>query len=174
MSENNNKEQTQSQPTPQQQEQAVTVTQEQEQVNYKELYVRLAADLQNFKRRIDKERFEWSETAQGIIVSAFLPIFEDFDRAIETVDYLILQQGQQVPVSYLEGFKLIQKNVKKTLADVGINEIDTTGQFNPEYHEALTQVDSSAHTSGTIVQTLSKGYMFKGKVLKHAQVSVAK
>ena len=69
---------------------------------------------------------------------------------------------------------LIQKNIKKTLADLGVNEIETTGKFNPEYHEALAQLEAPEVKSGSIVQVFSKGYMFKGKVLKHAQVSVAK
>lgn len=145
----------------------------QEQINYKELYVRLAADLQNFKRRIEKERLDWTETAQGIILSAFLPIFEDIDRAIETSDQqLLVEQSTAAP--FVDGFKLIQKNLKKTLTDLGVNEIDTTGLFNPEYHEALAQIDAPTQTSGTIVQVFNKGYMFKGKILKHAQVSVAK
>lgn len=139
-------------------------TQQPEQVNYKELYVRLAADMQNFKRRIEKERSEWTETAQGIIISALLPFFEDFDRAIANTPQLTEQ----------EGLILIQKNLKKTLADLGVNEIEAAGQFNPEYHEALAQVEAENHASNDIVQVFNKGYMFKGKVLKHAQVSVAK
>ena len=163
MTDNNNTEETKNQ-QPEQQPPQEPVTPQPEQVNYKELYVRLAADLQNFKRRVEKERSEWTETAQGIIVSAFLPIIEDFDRAIENL----------TPTTGQEGLVLIQKNLKKTLADLGVNEIETTGQFNPEYHEALAQVESPDHASDHIVQVFSKGYMFKGKVLKHAQVSVAK
>lgn len=146
----------------------------QEQINYKELYVRLAADLQNFKRRIEKERLDWTETAQGMILSAFLPIFEDIDRAVDVANQQQSTNDQQTPVPFLDGVKLIQKNLKKTLADLGVNEIDASGLFNPEYHEALAQIESPTQASGTIVQVFNKGYMFKGKILKHAQVSVAK
>ncbi len=164
MTDNNNTEQTQNQ----QPEQTTT----QEPISYKELYVRLAADLQNFKRRIEKERLDWTETAQGMILSAFLPIFEDLDRALEITEKLTHQT--ETPTSDFDGFKLIQKNIKKTLTDLGVNEIEAVGQFNPEYHEALAQLESPTQKSGDIVQVFSKGYMFKGKVLKHAQVSVAK
>lgn len=167
MTDNNATDQTQNQ----QPEQPATP---QDQINYKELYVRLAADLQNFKRRIEKERLDWTETAQGMILSAFLPIFEDFDRAIETIEQLNQQPETTTQISHFDGFMLIQKNIKKTLADLGANEVDTTGEFNPEYHEALAQQESPTHKSGEIVQVFSKGYMFKGKVIKHAQVSVAK
>lgn len=170
MSDNNNTEQLQNQEPTQQQDDKVN----QEQANYKELYIRLAADLQNFKRRIEKERLDWTETAQGIILSALLPIIEDFDRAIDASNQQPSLPDQQTTASFLDGLKLIQKNLKKTLADLGINEIDTNGPFNPEYHEALAQITSPTHTSGAIVQVFNKGYMFKGKVLKHAQVSVAK
>jgi molecular chaperone GrpE len=155
-----------------QQEETLSV---QEKVNYKDLYVHLTADLQNFKRRIEKERLEWSETAQGFVISTLLPIFEDFDRAIELAGQLSSDSSAaNREASHIEGFKLIQKNIKKALVDLGVNEIEATGEFNPEYHEALAHIDSPAHTSGNIAQVFSKGYMFKGKVLKHAQVGVAK
>lgn len=141
-------------------------------INYQDLYIKLAADFQNFRRRMDKERLEWTETAQGMILAVFFPIIEDFDRALQIID-----QHQQEPgaakESYVEGLVLIQKNMKKILADLGVCEIDTIGEFNPEYHEALAQIVSPDHKSGHIVQVFNKGYMFKGKVIKHAQVSVA-
>lgn len=142
--------------------------QQNDQTNYKDLYIRLNADLQNFKRRIDREKNEWASVAQSYILTSILPLFEDFDRALETT------KDQALASETLDGFKLIQKNIKKTLADLGVSEIDTAGQFNPEYHEAISQVDAADHKTGDIVQVYGKGYFFKGKVIKHAQVSVAK
>lgn len=137
--------------------------------DYKELYLRTQADLQNMKRRMEKERLEWTPTVQASILEKILPCAEDLDRAIETAR----TSNTDAPQAWLEGFELIAKNLKKTLASLGVEEIVATGQFNPELHEALMQVQSADHASGMIVQQLSKGFTFKGKVLKHARVSVA-
>lgn len=145
-----------------------------QEINYQDLYIKLAADFQNFKRRLEKERSDWTETAQGMILSVFFPILEDFDRALDVVEKTLNENNEsEISKTHIDGFTLIQKNIKKTLIDLGVHEIDTIGEFNPEYHEALTQVASPNHQSGHIVQVFSKGYLFKGKVIKHAQVSVA-
>ena len=75
---------------------------------------------------------------------------------------------------WLKGLKIIQKKISKSLKVLGIEEIDCSAEFNPRFHEALMQVDSSEHKSGQIVSVLNKGYLFKGEVLRHAKVSVAK
>jgi molecular chaperone GrpE len=137
--------------------------------NYKELYLRTNADFQNFKRRTEKEKLEWATIMQADIITKILPTIEDLERAIQTAE-----QKSTESASWIEGFQLILKNLKKTLTDLGVEEILTMGQFNPEFHEALVQIDSPEHASGDIVQVLSKGYTFKGKVIKHARVSVAK
>lgn len=136
--------------------------------DYKEQFLRVSADLQNFSRRVEKERSEWMLTAQSALILSFIPFFEDFDRALEALE--------KTPEYQLhgEGLSLIQKNLKKTLLDAGIEEIQTTGSFNPVYHEALAHIESQDHASGDIVQIFSKGYTFKGKVIKPARVGVAK
>jgi molecular chaperone GrpE len=139
--------------------------------NYKELFLRTSADLQNFQRRIERERLEWAQLMQADIVQKFIPFCQDLDRAIESsAKTATTPQAAEL----LEGFKLIAKNLHKTMIDLGIQEVSTTGPFNPELHEALMTVESPNHKSGDIVQVLDKGYTFKGKVLKHARVSVAK
>lgn len=136
--------------------------------DYKELLLRTNADFQNFKRRVERERAEWTSLMQANVLEKFLPFVQDLERAVQVAQPI---QGQEL---LLEGFQLILKNLKKTLTDMGVTEIETTGEFNPEFHEALMHVESPDHASGHIVQELSKGYCHKGKVLKHARVSVAK
>lgn len=137
--------------------------------DYKELYLRTQADLQNMKRRMEKERLEWTGTIQADVIEKLLPFVEDLDRAIETAQ---TNKTEQTAI-WLNGFELIAKNLKKTLSGLGVEEISAMGRFNPELHEALMSVQSADHASGMIVQQLSKGFTFKGKVLKHARVSVA-
>ena len=155
--------------TPQKESEATEIQPKSQGPDYKELYLRLQADLQNMKRRTDKERLEWTGTIQADLLEKFIPFIEDLDRALETARTNKTEQTQ----AWLEGFELIAKNLKKTFSSLGVEEIVATGQFNPELHEALTHVQSPEHTSGTIITQLSKGFMFKGKVIKHARVSVA-
>jgi len=140
-----------------------------EQVDYKELSQRLTADLQNYKRRVEKERSEWIVTAQANLIGSLTPIFDDLDRAIEAATKNTGQSLQSIQ----EGLLLVQKNMQKILSSIGVEEIKSYGEFNPEFHEALMHAPSSDHKSGEIVQILSKGYLFKGKVIRHAKVSVA-
>ena len=141
-----------------------------EEDSFKEKFFRISADLQNFKKRVEKERGEWVQHAQGQLLEGLLPIFDELDRAIELSEK---NNPDQAP-AWLSGFTLIQKNWKKKLVDLGVEEINATIAFNPEFHEALMQVENSDKKSGEIVHILSKGYSFKGKVIKPAQVSVAK
>lgn len=137
-------------------------------IDYKELLLRTNADFANFKRRVERERTEWTSLMQSGAIEKILPFVQDLERAIQAA------QTAEGSSAWIEGFQLILKNLKKTLSDMGVAEISTTGQFNPELHEALMHVDSADHKSGDIVQELSKGYTYKGKVLTHARVSVAK
>lgn len=141
-----------------------------EQVDYKDLFLRVSADLQNFQRRVEKQKAEWTLVAQEAIILKLIPVIEDFDRAISTC-----ATGSEPAVKqWVDGLVVVQKNLKKSLSDLGIEEIMPTGMFNPEYHEAVAQIDSPSHQSGQIVDVVSKGYKFKDKVIKYAQVTVSK
>ncbi|MFA5306215.1 MAG: nucleotide exchange factor GrpE [Candidatus Babeliales bacterium] len=162
--ENNNKETTQQDTTS-----SSTTAQQPEQMNYKELYLRTTADLQNFRRRTERERAEWAQLIQADVIEKILPILDDVDRAVQTTQLLDTAEAK----TQAEGLELIAKNFRKILNSLGVEEIAATGEFNPELQEAIMQVSSPDHTSGSIVQELRKGYTLKGKVLRHAQVSVA-
>jgi len=136
-----------------------------------EKLLRVNADFQNFKRRVETERADWIQMAQSGVLEKFLPIMDDLDRAITASEK---EENEHENNAWLEGFKLIQKNLNKTFSDLGVKEIDCSSDFNPEFHEALMSVDSEDHKSGQIIQVLDKGYMLKDKVLRHAKVSVAK
>ena len=138
--------------------------------HFRDQFLRVNADFQNFKRRTEKEKSEWIPMAQTATLTPLIQFFEDFDRAIE------LSEKTQTPetTAMLEGFKLIQKNLNKSLTELGVTEIPCAGQFNPELQEALMQVESAEHKSGEVVSVLGKGYKLKHKVLRHAKVCVAK
>lgn len=138
--------------------------------DFKTQFLRVSADFANYKRRIEKERLEWMQTAQASVIQKMLPIADDLERALaHAQSKTALEQNTLV-----DGFALIQKNVKKIFEEQGIQEINTSGAFDPEFHEALVSVQAPDKQSGDIVDVLRKGYLLKGKVLRHAQVSVAK
>lgn len=136
---------------------------------WKDKFLSVSADLQNFKNRIEKERASWADTAQTAVLLPLLSVFDDFDRAFEQHD-----EQKEDAQSMHAGFTLIHKALHKTLADLGVEPVSDYTTFNPEYHEAIMQVDSPDHESGTIVDVMQKGYVLKGQVLRPAKVSVAK
>ncbi len=142
-----------------------------ENIDWKERFLRVNADLQNYKRRVDKEQGQWARHVQREIISVFLPCLDELELALTSTKQY---KGEGDMKAWLEGFILMQKNLAKRLTDIGVVEIDCTGQFDPTHHEALIQVDSPDHESGDIVAVLTKGYLFKDEVLRHAKVSVAK
>lgn len=122
----------------------------------------LAADFENSRRRMEKDRVSWTTAAQIEVIKKFLPILDDMDRAF----------NQPLPMelkNHLIGFELVHKALQKTLHELGVEEI-TEKVFDPELHEAIMQV--AGEQSGLIAQVLQKGYRFKGNVLRPAQVSV--
>lgn len=144
-------------------------------VDYKDLFLRISADFQNFQKRAEKQKTEWMVIGQESVFLKLLPVIQDLERALDAA----IIQGQNKPESgansaWFDGLKVIHKNLLKVLTDLDVQEINTSIPFNPELHEAIAQIDSSDHQSGQIIDVVSKGYLFKGKVIKFAQVTVAK
>lgn len=145
---------------------------------WKEKFVRVNADFDNFRKRTAKDQALWRQTAQIEVLLPIISIVDDFDRAFES------QQGEQgspaglsveaLAKSGLEGFALIHKALNKYLHTLGVEVMTDYDTFNPEYHEAVMTVDAPGYESGSIVSVLEKGYLFKGIVLRPAKVSVAK
>ncbi len=138
---------------------------------WKDKFLHVSADFQNFKQRVEKERGIWARTAQVDILQQLLPVIDDFDRALEQC---VTSDQQKGTSGMHEGFVMIHKVFHTFLTNCGVKQIDSSGEFNPEYHEAIMQVDSPDHQAGQIVDVMQKGYLFKQHVLRPAKVSVAK
>jgi len=138
---------------------------------WKDKFVRLNADFENFKKRMIEQQKLWIGTAQAEILAELLTIVDNFERALAGHEK---QEKTPERKAWIEGFSLIYQSLIVLLHKFGVEEITEHGTFNPIYHEALVQVDSPDHESGTIVEIMQKGYSFKGKVLRPAKVSVAK
>ena len=139
-------------------------------IDYQSQFLRVTADFNNYQRRVEKERSMWMQTARTSVIGSFLPVVDDVERALAATEGKALDEAGQTVV---EGLSLMAKNLKKILNDLGVEEIDCSGAFDPKVHEALMQTESDAHESGAIVAVLVKGYMHKEAVIRHAKVSVA-
>lgn len=143
----------------------------QEQVSeWREKYLHLNADFQNYKRRQDKERGLWMHGAQAQVFKDLLTILGDFDRALAQP---VHKDSDQASENWRVGFEMIRASFYKMLAKFEVTEIMQCTDFDPEIHEAIALVPSADHASGSIVDVVEKGFMFKGQVLRPAKVTVA-
>lgn len=138
---------------------------------WKDKYVHVSADLQNYKRRIEKEQALWIDRAQGDVLVRLLSIVDDFDRALS--EHYNRERTPELD-QWLKGFELIGKELYKCLQDMQVTEIKDTIYFDPTLHEAIVQVEDAQRSSGEIVDVIQKGFMFKDRVLRPAKVTVAK
>lgn len=137
---------------------------------WKNKSLRISADFDNYKKRMEKERLFWMHSAQSAIINDLLAIVDDFDRASAQAHATLKPEQQE----WMAGFDLIGKALYKMLTKYEVKEITYHATFDPLYHEAIAHVESPEHESGAIVQVLQKGFMHKDQVLRPAKVSVAK
>lgn len=134
----------------------------------KDRYLYLNAEFDNYKKRLEKERGQWAETAQDDVLMSVLTIVDDMDRALEGFKSLPPELA-----AHVAGVELIAKGLNKLLNQYNLQEIHLVKEFDPEKFEAVMQLPSESHASGEIVSILQKGYMRHGRVLRPAKVSVA-
>jgi molecular chaperone GrpE len=131
----------------------------------KDKNLRLFAEFENFRRRNAKERMELFSTANKDIMAILLPILDNFERSIKANNY-----------SDEDGPVLIYKQLKAELDKKGLKEIeDPNGKvLDTDFHEAITNIPApSEKMKGKIIDTIEKGYLLGGKVLRYAKVVVA-
>lgn len=130
---------------------------------YLDMARRLQADFDNYRKRSQKEKEEYRQFATADLLSELLTIVDDLDRALEHAD------GGDV---FVNGVKGIRLNLMKVLESKGLTEIDASGKFDPNFHEALCAVE--ADTDGDIAEVFQKGYSIGPRVLRYSKVKVTK
>jgi molecular chaperone GrpE len=129
---------------------------------------RSRAEFTNYKRRVTQELADSRERGAMDLLAKFLPIFDDFERALGSIPQDF--QGH----SWTNGTSLILRNMRKILDEYNVSEIDPVGEeFNPNLHEAIGMEDSSEYESGIVTVTLQKGFRSGDRVLRPALVRVA-
>ncbi len=132
-------------------------------------YLRLFAEFENYKRRTARERIELIGRSTEELMTAILPVLDDFDRALKS-----MQDAKEVS-GLVEGVELIHNKLKKTLEQKGLQEMDSTvGQpLDTDYHEAITQIPAPEDDlKGKVADEVEKGYLLNDRVIRYAKVVV--
>ncbi|HXY23711.1 MAG TPA: nucleotide exchange factor GrpE [Candidatus Acidoferrum sp.] len=128
---------------------------------------RRQADFENYRKRVEKERFEDSKRATGRVIETLIPIIDGFEHALAA-------HREAEYENYRKGFELIHKQLLDNLAKLGAERVEPLGKpFDPHLHQAVDRVETSEHADGTILQVFQPGYVFHGRVLRPAMVRVA-
>ena len=137
--------------------------------NLEEALLRSQAELINYKRRKDEETNRIIKYAEEDILKGFLPILDNFERAISMDDDNLEDEVSK----FLEGFKLMYKQIKDLLEKFEVKEIDCLGkEFDPALEQAVVVDHDETKESGFVTEKKKKGYMYKDRVLRTAMVKV--
>jgi len=136
-------------------------------VNY-DKYLRAVADLENYKKRSIREKADIIKYGKEEIIKDILPFVDSLDRALDHADSSDVQ-------AFKEGIRLIQEQLLSCLKKHGVEKIDSVGlDFDPNFHEAMMQVESEEHAENKVVNEVQKGYLLNGRLLRPSKVCICK
>ena len=128
---------------------------------------RQMAEFENFRKRTEKEKSSMYEMGAKSVIEKILPVIDNFERGLATVP-----EGENS--AFIDGMQLVYKQLMTELDNIGVKAIEAAGQpFDPNMHNAVMQVASDEYESGTVVQELQKGYIYRDSVVRYSMVSVA-
>ncbi|MDD7640924.1 MAG: nucleotide exchange factor GrpE [bacterium] len=128
---------------------------------------RQMAEFENFRRRTEKEKTQMYEVGAKSIIEKILPVVDNFERGLAAVP------EEQKSDAFVDGMDKIYKQMMTVFAEMGVKPIEAVGkEFDPEYHNAVMQVESEEFESGVVAQELQKGYMYRDSVVRHSMVAV--
>lgn len=134
-----------------------------------ERFLRVAAEAENFKKRVQRDKEEQARYANEMVIRELLPVIDNLERALDHA------QGGANQENLLEGLRMTLRGFKDTLARFGCTEVEAEGKtFDPNYHEAVSQEETTEVPDNTVVRQLQKGYLLKDRLLRPALVVVAR
>ena len=129
--------------------------------------LRTAAEFDNYRKRIDRERREQADAAAFSLLSEILPVVDNLDRALQA------PSGPEA-AGYRAGVELIHRQLVDLLRKRGVTPLEVLGaDFDPRFHQAVSQEPSDAHRDGEVMEELQRGYMLGDRLLRPAMVKVA-
>jgi len=145
-----------------------------EAADWKDKFLRVHADFENSKRRLEKDKMNAVAYANESFAKDILAVIDSFENALNSIEGANEENSSEVLENMKEGVNLIYEQLKKILEKNSIKEINCEGEFDPEVHQAIMQVESDAHETGDVVQVMQKGYTIKDRILRPAMVSTCK
>ena len=145
-----------------------------EAAEYKDKYLRAHADFENSKRRLEKDKANAVSYANESFAKDILAVMDSFENALTSMEGADEENSSEVLANMKEGVNLTFEQLKKILEKNSIKEVDCSGEFDPEVHQAIMQVESDNHEVGDVVQVMQKGYTIKDRILRPAMVSTCK
>ncbi|MDD4894163.1 MAG: nucleotide exchange factor GrpE [Candidatus Omnitrophica bacterium] len=137
---------------------------------YQDKLLRLQADFDNTRKRLDKEKQDFVKFANEGIILELLNILDDLERTVD-----LAQSKHQDLQVFLKGVEMILAHLYEMLKEYGVKPIEAEGKiFDPNYHEALMQAENKDLPEHTIVEELQKGYLLNDRVIRTAKVKVSK
>lgn len=128
---------------------------------------RQLAEFENFRKRTEKEKATMFEAGAKSVIEKILPVIDNFERGLATTK----EEDKTNP--HVEGMNMIYKQLMTELEKLEVKPIEAVGQeFNPDFHNAIMQVESDEYESGIIAQELLKGYTYRDSVIRHSMVAV--
>lgn len=133
--------------------------------------LRVTADLENFKKRAAREKQDAIKFANEALIQKLVPVLDNFVMALAATQPAAADSTQSLQA----GIAMVHQQLKNALAESGLEEVDATGKpFDPNWHEAVSQLETVEAPEGHVVQQLRKGYKFRDRLLRPATVIVAK
>ncbi|MEG1292063.1 MAG: nucleotide exchange factor GrpE [Lachnospiraceae bacterium] len=128
---------------------------------------RQMAEFDNFRKRTEKEKTQMFEIGAKSVIEKILPVVDNFERGLAAVP------TENQDDAFIEGMSKIYKQLMTELEGLDVKQIEAVGEeFNPDYHNAVMQVENEELESGTVAQELQKGYMYRESVVRHSMVAV--
>ncbi len=128
---------------------------------------RQMAEFDNFRKRTEKEKAQMFEVGAKSVIEKILPVVDNFERGLAAVP------EDQMEDPFVQGMDKIYKQLMAELESLDVKPIEAVGtEFNPDFHNAVMQVESEEFESGMVAQEMQKGYMYRDSVVRHSMVSV--
>ena len=128
---------------------------------------RQMAEFDNFRKRTEKEKTQMNDMGAKSIIEKILPVIDNFERGLAAVP------EEQREDAFVVGMDKVYRQMLTELDASGVKPIEAVGQeFDPNFHNAVMQVESEEYDSGVVAQELQKGYMYKDSVVRHSMVAV--
>lgn len=150
-------------------QQKLAAAEEEKQKNW-DLYLRERAELENFRKRMQREKEDLVRFANENLLREILTVVDNLERAIEHA-----RTSEETVQGLLEGVEMTLSQCRKLLEKFGVTPVVAVGEpFDPSWHEAMGQLESAEHPANTVLQELQKGYVLNDRLLRPAMVLVSK